>query len=99
MCVGGGGVWAFVYHKWPDQIVPTVNSVFSHDGHFGLGGSGVGTRPWCWGRGGGGLLGVANPVANPAANREGGGYHYQKKNILIQTGPLLHACCVHVQWQ
>ena len=34
--------------KLPNQIVPTVDFVFSHDGPFGLGGGGVGTRPWCW---------------------------------------------------
>ena len=26
-----------MYQKWPDQIFPIVNFVFSHDGHFGLG--------------------------------------------------------------
>ena len=36
--VGGGlGTQTFVYQKWPDQSFPTVNFVFSHDGHFGLG--------------------------------------------------------------
>ena len=34
----GGGGGEGVYQKWPDQIFPTVNFVFSHDGHFGLGG-------------------------------------------------------------
>ena len=36
-----------VYHKRPDQIFPMVSSIFSHDGHFGLGRGGVS-------RGGGG---------------------------------------------
>ena len=39
-----------MYQKWPDQIFPTVNFVFSHDGHFGLGrgggGFGGGPPPW-----------------------------------------------------
>ena len=31
-----------MYQKWPDQIFPIVNFVFSHNGHFGLGrGEGV----------------------------------------------------------
>ena len=41
---GGGGGWAprNVYtKKWPDQIFPMVNFVFSHCGHFGTGGGGV----------------------------------------------------------
>ena len=41
--VGGGGearTQKFVYQKWPDQIFPFVNFIFSHDGHFGLGGGG-----------------------------------------------------------
>ena len=33
---GGSGTQHFVYQKWPDKIIPTVNFVFSHDGHFGL---------------------------------------------------------------
>ena len=33
----GGGGGECVYQKWPDKIFPTVNFVFSHDGHFGLG--------------------------------------------------------------
>ena len=40
----GGGVSVtqkFAYQKWPDKIFPTVNSIFSHDGHFGLGGGGA----------------------------------------------------------
>ena len=37
------GAQKCVYQKWPDQIFPTVNFVFSHDGHFGLGGGGGGT--------------------------------------------------------
>ena len=28
-----------MHQKWPDQIFPTVNFVFSRDGHFGLGGA------------------------------------------------------------
>ena len=43
------GTQNFVYQKWPNQIVPVVNFVSSHDGHFGLGGGGF--RP---GGGGGG---------------------------------------------
>ena len=35
------GSQKFVYQKWPDQIFPIVNFVFSRDGHFGLGGGGV----------------------------------------------------------
>ena len=37
---GGSGSQKFVYQKWPDQIFPTVNFGFSHDGPFGLGGGG-----------------------------------------------------------
>ena len=46
---GGRGFWTqnLVYQKWPDQIFPIVNFVFSHDGHFGLGSGGRGF----WGRG------------------------------------------------
>ena len=39
-----------MYQKWPDQIFPIVNFVFSHDGHFGLG------------RGGGGFGGGPPPL-------------------------------------
>ena len=41
---GGGGVWdpTVGVRKWPDRMFPLVNFVFSHDGHFGLGGRGVG---------------------------------------------------------
>ena len=46
---GGRGVWTqnLVYQKWPDQIFPIVNFVFSHYGHFGLGrgGGGFGGGP------------------------------------------------------
>ena len=38
----GSGTQRFVYQKWPDQISPFVNFVFSHDGHLGLGGGGGG---------------------------------------------------------
>ena len=38
---GGSGTQKFVYQNWPDQIVPLVDFVFSHDGRFGLGGGGV----------------------------------------------------------
>ena len=38
-----------MYQKWPDQIFPIVNFVFSHYGHFGLG------------RGGGGFGGGVPP--------------------------------------
>ena len=34
----GSGTQKFVYQKWPDKIFPIV--LFSHDGHFGLGGGG-----------------------------------------------------------
>ena len=37
-----------MYQKWPDQIFPIVNFVFSHYGHFGLGR-------------GGGVLGEGSP--------------------------------------
>ena len=50
---GGGAGQKFVYQKWPDKISSVVNSVFSHDGHFGLGGpwgghppSSCGVRPF-----------------------------------------------------
>ena len=33
----GGWGHKFVYQKWPDQVFPFVNFVFSNDGHFGLG--------------------------------------------------------------
>ena len=46
---GGRGFWTqnLVYQKWPDQIFPIVNFVFSHYGHFGLGrgGGGFGGGP------------------------------------------------------
>ena len=51
---GGRGFWTqnLVYQKWPDQIFPIVNFVFSHYGHFGLGrgggGFGGGVRPPPW---------------------------------------------------
>ena len=45
---GGGGMGSgsqnFVYPKWPDQIFPFANFLFSHDGHFVLVGGG-GSRP------------------------------------------------------
>ena len=37
---GGSGTQNYVDQKWPDQIFPMVNFVFSHDGHFGLEGGG-----------------------------------------------------------
>ena len=48
---GGRGFWTenLVYQKWPDQIFPIVNFVFSRYGHFGLG------------RGGGGFGGGVPP--------------------------------------
>ena len=70
---GGSGTQKFVYQKWPDQIFPFVNFVFSHDGHFGLeGGGGVppssyGVWPFSSGhcfvtpRGGGGGFGALTP--------------------------------------
>ena len=43
---GGGGDLGpnslCTYLKWPNQIFPVVNFVFSHYGHFGLGGGGPG---------------------------------------------------------
>ena len=51
---GGRGFWTqnLVYQKWPDQIFPIVNFVFSHYGHFGLGrgggGFGGGVPPPSW---------------------------------------------------
>ena len=42
---GGPGIQQFVYQKWPDQILPMVNFVLSHDGHFGLGGGVQGGVP------------------------------------------------------
>ena len=47
----GRGFWTqnLVYQKWPDQIFPMVNFVFSHCGHFGVG------------RGGGGFGGGVPP--------------------------------------
>ena len=41
----GSGTQKFVYQKWHDQIFLIVNFVFSHEGHSGLEGGGVGTRP------------------------------------------------------
>ena len=37
--IKGGGVWdpRFVNQKWPDQIFPHVNFMFTHDGHLGRG--------------------------------------------------------------
>ena len=35
---GGSGTQNFVLEKWPDQIVPVVNFVLSHNGYFFLGG-------------------------------------------------------------
>ena len=46
---GGRGFWTqnLVYQKWPDQIFPIVNFVFSRDGHFGLGrGGGAQADRW-----------------------------------------------------
>ena len=39
---GGSGTQKIVYQKWPDQISPILNFVFSHYGHFGLDGGGQG---------------------------------------------------------
>ena len=43
----GFGTQSFVYQKWPEHILPFVDFVFPHDGHFGLGGEvrGGGVRP------------------------------------------------------
>ena len=62
---GGRGFWTqnLVYQKWPDQIFPAVNFVFSHYGHFGLGR-----------RGGGGFGGAPPPLAfNYSKETLGGG--------------------------
>ena len=40
----GSGTQKFVYQRWPNQICPTVNFIFSHDAHFGLGGSSCACR-------------------------------------------------------
>ena len=62
---GGRGFWTqnLVYQKWPDQIFPIVNFVFSHYGHFGLG------------RGGGNFGGGVPPplVFNYSKEALGGG--------------------------
>ena len=55
----GSGTQPFVCQKWPNKIFATVNLVFSHTGHFGLGGGGLPPLlRWCtadlilpWGRG------------------------------------------------
>ena len=58
-----------MYQKWPDQIFPIVNFVFSHYGHFGLG------------RGGGGFGGGVPPPLVFNYSKEalwgvgGGSYH------------------------
>ena len=39
---GGGGTQKIVYQQWPDTVLPTANSVFSHNRPFGLGGGEVG---------------------------------------------------------
>ena len=38
----GSGTQKFVHQKWHDQIFPSVNFVFFHYGHFGLGGGAPG---------------------------------------------------------
>ena len=38
---GGSGIQKVVYQKWPNHILPVVNFVFSHNGHFGWGGGRV----------------------------------------------------------
>ena len=42
---GGFGTQKYVHQKWPDQIIPMVNFVLSHDGDFGLEGGGGGITP------------------------------------------------------
>ena len=37
---GGGGGQKVMYQKWHNKILPVVNFVFSHDGHFGRVGGG-----------------------------------------------------------
>ena len=48
---GGSGTQKFMYQKWPCQIFPLVNFVFSHNGCLGLGGfkwSGCSVRIRLW---------------------------------------------------
>ena len=42
---GGSGTQKVVDQQWPDQIFPTVNFIFSHDGHCGLEGGGGALPP------------------------------------------------------
>ena len=68
---GGGGGQRFVYQKWPDQIFPTVNSVFSCDGPFGWG---QGGPAGAWEGGGGGSSDGVRPfqyfrAPNPRENQ------------------------------
>ena len=88
---GGEGFWTqnLVYQKWPDQIFPIVNFVFSHYGHFGLG------------RGGGGFGGGVPPpplVFNYSKEALGLalGYHLYGPEVrckwCARTGPIgLHS--------
>ena len=66
---GGGWGWdpKFVYQKWPNQIFPTVNFVFPHDGHFDGGGGGGGFQ------GGGGTPPPAVYGHSNTSRGEGGG--------------------------
>ena len=76
--VGGGGFWTqnLVYQKWPDQIFPVVNFVFSRNGHFGLGR-------------GEGVLGEGSPplVSNYSKEALGGGLHTRRPPPLGQDRP------------
>ena len=75
---GGGGEGVLdpnlVYQKWPDQIFPSVNFVFSDYGHFGLG------------RGGGGVGGGVPPpllvfnYSKEALGRGGGSQAHSGRN-------------------
>ena len=70
-----------MYQKWPDQIFPIVNFVFSHYDHFGLGRGGGGfgggvpppwfliilKKPWV---GGGGCLPGAHQTGAQCATFE-----------------------------
>ena len=84
---GGRGFWTqnLVYQKWPDQIFPIVNFVFSHYGHIGLG------------RGGGGFGGGVPPPWFLIILKKpwGGGYVGYIRNAL-EKGYSEHprsACC------
>ena len=60
---GGSGTQKFVYQKWCDKMVPMVIFIFSHEGHFGLGGRGI--------KGGGGAS--PPPMVYSHSTTSGGG--------------------------